>query len=224
MAWAPWPATADPSKDSAYAFDSSTLCKLRTLDYTGNLTTVTKHTDRLKNVADHLTATATVDYYAYLDDEAALKVASFQKSPHEEQYLLQAQDYLRVSLEMQVTGASPTAALGQQIHGFEMPLRFLSRVVSRHTVHLIAASDQPLGTGGQVSPRGSYHRRQSTWTGIVEDLRELRKTQASVDCIDEDGRRFKAYLADIAERTAHSRDGGDPTKVLTLSLLEVSTT
>jgi hypothetical protein len=39
--------------------------------------------------------------------------------------------------------------------------------------------------------------------------------------VDEDQSTFSAYLVDIAERTAHRRDGGDPTKVLTLSLLEV---
>lgn len=221
LAWAPFPSVEDPTKDSAYRFDTTGTAKLRTCDFTGGLATTAKYTDRIKVVADHLTATGTVDAYAYVDNDAAVKLASFKKSPNQEQYLSSPKNYLRMSVEFFVTGATALAATVQQIRGFEFPLRFLSRVTNHHTVRLVAMDALPLATGGVVSPRGGYSR-VGNWKTIVEDLRFLRKTRAAVDVVDEDGRQFNAYLVDVAEQTVHPRDGGGPTKVLTVTMYEVA--
>lgn len=217
LAYAPFPSVTDPTKDTAYTFDNVTEGVLRTCDYTGGLATTSKYSDRIKNVADHITITAPVNLYGYLDDEAALKLATFETSPHEELDLFQGQDYQRLSLEYRFTGASTAAATVQQIHGFELPIRFLSRVVNLHKVSLVAVDDMPLASGGNISPRARGY-----WKAIVNDLRERRRSQASVDCVDEYGDKFKAYLVDVAERTPQRADGGNPTKMLVVSLLEVT--
>ena len=220
VAWAPWPATVDPTKDSAYTFDNVGTSKLRTLDFTAGLTTVQKHSDRMTLVADNLTASAVVDAYAWVDDAAsALHINSFGLSPVQEQKMISPQDYTRFSVELDIVGASTTAASVQQVRGLLVPARFLSRVVRMHTVTLVAMEDQPLASGGRVSSRGSY-ARTAGWRKIVDTLRERRKTQAEVAVTDEDGRRFNAYLVDVAERTAVRRGDDRPVKLLIVTLLE----
>ncbi|MGH2384530.1 MAG: hypothetical protein ACRDGB_05700, partial [Candidatus Limnocylindria bacterium] len=54
VAYALWPRTADPTKDTEYLFDTTARASLRTLDYVASLATVEKYASRAKVVADDL--------------------------------------------------------------------------------------------------------------------------------------------------------------------------
>ena len=220
VAWAPWPATLDPGNDSSYTFDNTVECRLRTCDFTAGVPTMPKRTDRLKMVADHLSTTAFVDVYAYIDDEAAVRVQTFERSPDQELAFLRGQDWRRMSLEIRFTGAGTTKAAAQIIHGIEFPARVLSRIVQRHRVYLMAMDALPLATGGRTSPRGGY-ARVGNWKAIRDDLYALRKENAQVDVQDEEGRTFTAYLGGISTRTIVHPDGGHGIKTFVVTLDEV---
>ncbi len=221
LAWAGWAATLDPTKDSSYVFDSTTVGKLRTLDHTAGLATVPKRTSRLKVIADHLTASAVVDAYIYNDNDAVAKVQSFTLSPNQELKLLRGQDFFRASLEFWITGISGLAATVQQFRGYEFPVRLLTRVVRRHVVRVMAADSTPLATGGRAGRRGSFVNTGS-YADVLDDLRTLRRDNAEVDVTDEDGREFTAYLVDITERSVYHPDGGHRIKAATVELIEVT--
>lgn len=218
LAWAPYPSVANPIKDSAYRFDNVHRGSLRTLDYTVNMPTVQKVTDRLKVVADSISMNAPVEVWSSEDDATLRQIATFKVAPHEEKRLLRPLEYHRVALELRMlAGSSSDLTLVQKVRGIHMPAAYLSRVVRKHTVHLMAMDNLPLATGGRRSPR------EDNFAETIDRLRELRRTTVSVSCRDEDGRQFQAYLGDIGEHTLQKKEGAgfSPVKVVTVIVREV---
>lgn len=218
VAWSRYPSVANPLKDSAYQFDNVHQSSLRTLDYTVNLPTVKKVTDRMKMVADSISMAAPVEVWTTEDNAALRQVVTFKIAPDEEKRLLRPLEYHRIALEIRMTaGSQSDTTLIQKVRGIHMPAVYLSRVVRKHTVQLMAIDNEPLATGGRRAPR------EGTFLNTIDSLRELRRTKAAVSCTDEDGRKFEAYLGDISEHTLAKRQGTafDPVKVLTVILHEV---
>lgn len=212
LAYARWPATADPTRDADYRFETAISPVVRTLDYTASYPTIQKYSDRLKSVTDNAGTTRKVAYAAYLDDEATSKsLGEFQKSPHEEKVLGDPLEFHRASMEMTLTSE---AASAPKLRAFHLSTALLPRVVRKHTCQFLAASATPLTSGG---------RGRGDWSDVVERLRTLRETSAAVDCRDEDGRKFKAYLSEVVEWTAQERQAADssPVKVITTIFKEV---
>lgn len=215
LAYAMWPRTADPAKDTDYQYDTTKKGVLRTLDYVASLPTVEKYASRLKLVNDDASAARPITAYIYADNDPQKKLGDFQSTEaFEEQTLPEPENFHRESLEFELQAE---ATKSPKLRAFHLSTAFLERVVRRHTVHLLAATAVPLATGGRAHARQDYK-------AIVDRLRDLRKTRAVVDCRDEDDRKFVAYLDDIQEWTAFPRGGKgfDPTKVITATLDEVA--
>lgn len=218
VAWSRYPSVANPLKDSAYRFDNVHTSSLRTLDYTVNMTTVPKVTDRLKVVADGLSMDAPLDVWSTEDEATLRQISTFKISPHEERRLLRPLEYHRVALELRIKAGSTTDLTKvQKVRGLHMPAAYLSRVVRKHTVQLMAMDNLPLASGGRRSPR------EDNFAETIDRLRELRRTTVAVTCQDEDGREFQAYLGDIAEHTLQKKEGAgfSPVKVVTVVVREV---
>lgn len=211
LAYGLFPATANPLKDTNYQFDTTTG-SMRTLDYVAVYPTVQKFVERVKVVGDNLDSTKYVTTSVWLDNEAtAVSVGEFRVSPHKELPLPTPKEFHRISLQFDLT---TTATSAPQVRAFHASATYLTRVVRRHTCQFIATSAIRMATGG--TQRGHYDQ-------VVERLRELRREQVIVNCRDEDGRKFRAKLDDIAEVVRQEKQGQGfvPVKVITAILKEV---
>lgn len=211
LAYARWPATLDPTKDSSYQFETAVPSVLRTLDYTASYPTIKKYSDRLKHVVDSATSSRATTYSAYVDDEAAVTLGTYQKSPYEEKVLGNPIDYHRASLELSFTSeqASPP-----KIRAFHLSASYLARVVNRHTCNFVSVARTPMLTGG---------RQRNEWDEAIDKLQELQRSRAAVECRDENLRKFNAYVDDVTVWTAQDRQaaGFDPVQVATCVITEI---
>lgn len=213
LAYARWPATADPTKDSAYTFETAVPSVVRTLDYTASYPTVQKYSDRLKSVGDNMASTREATYSAYVDDEtSAVTLGEFQKSPHQEVVLNKPIEYHRGSLEVSLTSEAATAP---KLRAFHLSAALQPRVVRKHTIQILAADNEPLLSGGRSRSRGQH---------IVDKIRELRADGTALKCVDENQREFTGYVGDPVEWPAQERqgEGFSPVWVVTLVVREVT--
>ena len=216
LAYANFPRTADPAKDSAYAFDTVFTGTLRTLDYVASYPTIQKYSDRATCIADDLASTRPVSISSRTDnDSTTYLLKDFALSPADEVTLTTPLSFYRLALEIQMR-ADATAA--PKLRAFHLSTALLTRVVRKHTFHLLAMTAVPLATGGRA-------RASSSYKDVIEVLREMRRTQASLSVVDEDQREFTAFLSDIVETTEQERgaQGFAPVKVCTVILKEVTT-
>jgi hypothetical protein len=212
LAYARWPATLDPTKDTAYTFETTVPSVLRTLDYTASYPTIKKYSDRLKHVVDSATSDRATTYVAYLDDETdAVTLGEYKKSPYEEKVLGNPLEYHRVSLE---TSTTSEASSPPKIRAFHLSASYLARVVNRHTCNFLGVKNTPLLTGG---------RQRNEWDDDVNKLQELQRSRAQVECTDENLRTFNAYVDDVTVWTAQDRQaaGFDPVQVATCVITEI---
>lgn len=211
FAYAQFPATFDPTKDTSYQYETAVTGYVRTLDYSAAYPTVLKFADRVKGVADNLAATRKVTMAAYLDDETVSRlIASFQKSPFSEEKIKALPQCHRLSLEI---GFLSEVASAPQFKAFHLSTDLLPRVIRLHRVNFIAASSIPLATGGAT--RGE-------WQPIVDSLREMRANRQTVACRDENLREFDGYIEDMTEWTAGDKVTGEPVQVITATVKEVA--
>lgn len=212
LAYARFPATLDPTKDSAYTFETGAASVIRSLDYTASYPTIKKYSDRLKHVVDSATSDRATTYTAYVDDEAdTVTLGTFQKSPYEEKLLGLPIEYHRASLELSITSE---AATPPKVRAFHLSAAYLARTVNRHTCQFLFASNSPLMTGG---------RQRGDWEAGLEKLRELQRSKASVVCRDEDGNKFTGYVEDIRVSNAQERQTGEgsPAKIAETIITEI---
>ena len=223
LAWAPFSSVDDPLKDTAYRFDNVYLGKLRTLDHVANLPTLLKVTPRITLVSDDIGQSNNVTAFAIEDAQASRKIATFKLDPADEQQIPKPLSWTRLALEFQLQGGSTSdLTLVQKLRGYEFPAVYLARQVRRHVFRLMAVDEQPLATGGQIGPFGQK-RWEKTFRGIIDKLRDIRRTKVLVDVEDEDRRQFKAYLVSIDEQTVHPREATNfsPFKAVAVVLNEV---
>ena len=212
LAYARFPSTADPRKDSAYEFDTDTTPEVRTLDYVASYPTIPKYADRIKIVADDLSATRSVTTDAYTDEESAVQVSSVTRSPDDEVVLRSPLAFHRVSLDHQLV--TTTTATSPALRAFHLTVVPLPSVVTLHTVHILASSVRPLSSGGRTNPSGN---------ATLDTLRDLRTGRKSHECVDEKGRKFTAYIEDVWERTLWKKagDGFSSAEMVVATLKEV---
>jgi hypothetical protein len=212
LAYARFPATIDPTKDSAYTFETAVASKVRTLDYMASYPTIKKYSDRLKHVVDSATSARATTYTAYLDDTATtVTLGTYQKSPYEEKVLGSPLEYHRASLELSITSESATPP---KVRAFHLSAAYLARVVNRHTCQFIATSNTPFMSGG---------RGRDEWSDAIDKLRELQASKAAVTVRDEDKRKFTAYVEDVTVWNAQERQTPEasPMKIATVTLTEI---
>lgn len=212
LAYARWPATLDPLKDSNYQFETAITCKMRVLDYAAAYPTIPKFAERIKTVQDNAASTRKVTVDAYLDaDTTTTALATIQKSPFEEVEVRNLDQFHRISLEIGLTSEATNAP---RFKAFHLSTDLLPRVIRLHRVQFLAKSATPLASGGAT--RGD-------WQTIIDKLRSLRAARKSIKCRDEDLREFTGYISDMVEWSADERAAsGDPVKVVTLTVKEVA--
>ena len=196
LAYARFPSTYDPTADSDYRFDNDTAQKVRTLDFVAAYPTIKKLADRLKVIADDLSSTQKVTAYLYIDDEAAITVGDFQKSPDDLQVLRKPRELHRVSVELETRSSSATTTAA--IRAFHLTCRLQPPTVTRHTCHFLLSSETPLATGGRALGAPSE---------ALARLRELRDERTTVKMVDEDGREFLGYVDEMRKRALWKRAG-----------------
>lgn len=219
IAYARWPSTYDPARDTDYTFDNSHGGVVRTLDYRSAFPTVPKFADRMKVVQDNAGGTGntrktTVTAYPdeITDTNPTRSLGEYLKSPQQEQTLQNPLRFHRLSLEFTLTGDSTEPI---KFVAFHLSTALLTRVVRRHILQVLASSFTPHETGGQRAS-DDYRKR-------IESLRDLRTTRKVLDCVDEVGRKFVAYLDEISEWNAAERESPDspPVTIVTVVLKEV---
>lgn len=212
LAYARFPSTADPRKDSAYEFDDDTVPEFRVLDYVASYPTIPKYADRIKVIADDLTSTRTIKVDAHADNETAAQIADVSRSPNAEQVLRQTIDHHRISLTFKLETASVTTT--PALRAFHLTVVPLPPVVTLHTFHVWASSEQPTATGG----------RSKTAYGVLRDqLRKLRAERKSHAVVDEEGYEFTGYIEDVRERPLSRKAGPGftPSKAFVVTVKEV---
>lgn len=212
LAYARFPATIDPTKDTAYTFETAVASRVRTLDYTASYPTIKKYSDRLKHVVDSATSARATTYTAYLDDTATtVTLGTFQKSPYEEKVLGSPLEYHRASLELSITSESATPP---KVRAFHLSAAYLARTVNQHTCQFIAVSNTPFMGGG---------RGRDEWADSIDKLRSLQASKAAVAVRDEDGRKFTAYVENVTVWNAQERQAAEssPAKIATVTLTEI---
>lgn len=214
IAFANFPATYDPTQDPNYQFndDAAGVMQLRSLDGTSSYPTIPKYADRVKSIGDSLTSARTVAIDAYADNEPAKALGTFNESPTAETGI-EPITHNRISLQMTLKTDSPSVT--PRFRAFHLSVVLTPPVVRLHTFVILAEARTPLNTGG---------RGLNSSAEIVEVLRKLQAARASLDCVDEDDRKFKAYISDIAERTLWRKAaaGWESTKSVTARLKEVA--
>lgn len=214
VAYARFPATLDPTKDTAFDFETAVTGFLRTLDYSAAYPTVPKVAANLKSVGDYASQTRKVTYSAWIDDETASRaIAEFQKSPFDEVQVKSLPQFHRISLEI---GLTAEATKAQKLKAFHLSCDLLPRVIRLHRVHFIAETGLELATGGAS---------RSDWAEIVEMLRRFRASRKLLACEDENGFRFDAYIEDVTEWDAFPRanpGNNAPTKIVTATIKEIA--
>lgn len=213
LAYALFPATLDPTRDTNYRFETAADSKFRTLEYVASYPTVKKQSDVHKVVGDDFSSGRKITVDAYQDNEAAKLIGDFQKSPFTVLPIRNPLEYHRVSLEFTFKTDDSTKA--PKIRAFHLSAQLLAPVVQRHVVQFLGSEAPPLRTGG---------RSREPWDEKVKLLRSLAASKAAVNMMDEDGRKFVAYVNTVTEWSAYTREMYEdpPVKILSAEIKEVA--